>query len=328
MTKLVVSKCKGPLFVLQVNGVVSLSRSNFTNIAQGPLIIAKGTGHSSSLVSLSYIDIFDINNSDSVTYGNLINAQTLTIQLFSVHISNFTSIANGLLFLINTVLSSQQFSAIHGFAFASVIGLNVFTTISMYESYFEDVNSGGTLWFFMQSTAAIKRVTYREIVGFWDDNLHVYSTNLFSFQRSSTQSTVDYLDVLLLNQGYPKAFVIECSIQITNSIFSGPMGMAVVGANYASITLRNITIISSSGDTVLHAFAEVYYDLDQIILRDMTLVTTVWYLYESVLTLQRLEMINVTAPTFTRGLRFKMNIGEAVIDRSRITWLVGSGISV
>lgn len=99
----------------------------------------KGTGHSSSLISLPKIEILNITNSDSAaTYSNLINALALTIQLFSVHISNFTSRAHGVFFLVNAS-SQPKFSAMHCSASANVTCLNMFSTISMSDIYCENV---------------------------------------------------------------------------------------------------------------------------------------------------------------------------------------------
>lgn len=327
LEQLSASECKGPLLVLQVTGKVSLSHSNFTNIANGPIVTAKGTGHSSSFISLSHINVLNISNSDSSTYSNLINAQALSIELFSVHISNYTSLVNGVFFLVNVVLTAQRFSAMHGSASGNVIGLNMFSEVSMSDIYYENVSSGGSMWYFLQSSATIKRATFRKITGFWMAEASAYTTTMFMFVGESS-SWIDNWDALLINSGIPKSFSMYCSLRITNSIFAGPMGMGLVAADHSYITMRNITITSSSGISFNRRSPGSYYDMDQMVLRDMELFANVWSVYECVVFILRLEMVNVTAPAFVKGKNYTMILGEAVIDRSKIGWLVDSGIAV
>jgi len=326
MTDLAVEQAQGPLLVLKITGVFSLAHSNFTNIANGPLLTAKGTSLLASLVCLTHIRISNIANSDFSTYSNIINAQKLTIQLLSVHISNFTSKANGLFFLVSSVLTSHNFSALHGSAASSVIGLMVFCTISMRDSYFQNVNSAGTMWFFMRSSATIQGIRFREIQGVWLEIVKVYTTNLLAFQGAS-QSWVDSMDVVMINNGYPKTFIIDCSLLVTNSVFAGPMGMGLISVDNGNLTMRNITIASTSAHRLINRARGANIDLDQMLLRDLTVQFTVWSIsFECIVRIQRLEMNNVTAPSFVKGQHFRMEIQEARIEKSRIDWIVGSGI--
>jgi len=141
-----VTQSEGPLFVLEMTGVLSLTASNFTSIGNGLLIVATGSGESSALLYLAQVSIVNITNSDNVIYGNLINGRKVTIWLDHVHLVNFSSAtANGIFFLIQTALFSRHFTAINGTTVANIVGMVVYSSLSMKDTYFEAVHSLGSM---------------------------------------------------------------------------------------------------------------------------------------------------------------------------------------
>lgn len=218
------SNSTGPLFFFYLSGHLSISNSSFVNIGAGPLITATGTAISFSFLSLSHVYLANISNHDPVTYGNLLNAQQVTINLTSVRIENFaTSTRYGLFSLVGTVLYSFNLSAVRGTADVGVVGIITLSTIDLSEICFERVNSRGSMWTLVKTTGRIRGIQYKAIVGSYNAVLRVYTTNFLTANQKSN-IMVKRLVGELANEGTPLLYVINATLTLADAVLSGPVG--------------------------------------------------------------------------------------------------------
>jgi hypothetical protein len=323
-----VSKCKGPLFVLQFPGVLSLASSNFTHIEKGPLVAATGRGMSSSLVSLSQVRVAYISNANTGVRGILILATHATISLDTVHLENFTSSSVGVFDLYQSLLISQNFSAKNGTSISSIVGTSQFSAFSMRDTSIEALNSGGTMWVIFQSTVNLTRITYRNIIGPYAASVKVYITNLFTI-RSRSEAVITGLDIQTVVPGTSLIYVYNSSLSLSNSVVSGPGGVPTFACNGGTFIIRDVVINITSAQNIIRNLAGGLIDIDRMVLRDMTLLYAICTMSSnSILRIQTLVLSNITCTAMTSGQDFNVTIGEALIENSRIGTLVDSGIVV
>lgn len=323
-----VTESAGPLFVLQLTGVFSLTSSNFTDIGSGPLITAVGIGVSSSLLLLSQVYLAHISNRNPNVHGNLLNAQDCSIYLNSVRIEHFSASVIGIFGLYNSVLVSQHFSAKNGSAESSIIGNSLFSVFSMNDTYFEAVNSGGSMWSFFHCSINLTGITYRQISGFLIEALGLQSTNLFVI-RSDSEAQIDGLDIVTMAPGTPLFYVYNATLNLSHSAITGPVGLSTLTSNGSVVRLRQVAFNITSAFNMIDAFAGGVIDVDQITLRNTVVTFSLCALSsESTVFIRSLVLNNVTCSAVTSGQHFTVVLQEVRIDNSRIGTLVYSGIVV
>ena len=328
-TQISVSNSTGPLFFLYLSGHLSISNSSFVNIGTGPLITATGRAISFSFLSLSHVYLANISNHDPVTYGNLVSAQQVTINLTSVHIENFaTSTRYGLFSLVGTVLYSFNLTAIRGTASVGVVGIITLSTIRLSETRFESLNSRGSMWTLVKTTGKIRGIQYRAILGSYNAVLKVYTTNFLTANQKSNIS-VERLVGELVNEGTPLIYVINATLTLTDSVLSGPIGAGVLTSQGGTAILRRVTFNITSARNLLVGLLGAYIDIDALTLSNCRLSSSLFGLSsDTEVRIETLTLRNVTSIALSKGQHFKLTIGEAIIDQGNIGSLVDFGIAV
>ena len=324
-----VTQSEGPLFVLEMSGVLILTASNFTNIGNGPLIVITGSGESSALLCLTQVRVVNITNSNNVIYGNLINGRKVTIWLDHVRLVNFSStVEDGIFFLIQTALFSRHFTAINGTTVSSIVGMILFSSLSMNDTYFEAVNSLGSMWFFIGCAANFHRIKYRNITGVFNPFAQYYMTNLMTME-SGSDVLIDQLDIVLVNDGVPKLYVRSAVMRLSNSVFTGPLGFGILGADYGTIVIRNLTITTTTPcSRLVKRSPGSTFDVDHLVLKNLRVIDYVWTSSPgSAVHIQTMVLINVTSPSVIQGSRFEFIVEEMLIQNSTLKTVVSSAVS-
>ena len=318
----------GPLFLLQVSGEFNLINSNFTYIQAGPLLVVRGSGVSTALIHLSQVHLTNISTLNSVTQGNLINAIQATIWLERVTIRDFRADNNGVFLLLDVVLFTQSLVALNGTATGLVVGMMTTTSICMNDTYIEKLNSQGTMAVTLDSSVSLSRISYSGIEGIWQPIQQVYSTNLFTFQMNS-QAEVDTLSMKSLHPGFPLFFLRYSNMTLSNSLFSGPLGMALISTLSSRALLRNITLNVPSTRGLFSGIFSAYIEVDNLVLRDLTSVSSLIRLSAgSEVYIKQLSMVNVTSLALSRGFRYKITIDEVRVEKCNIGALVYFSVGV
>jgi len=328
LSHLAVTKCKGPLFVLQLAGVFNLTSSNFTYIQSGPFVVVAGAGVSLSLVCLTQVRLSYISNNDKAVLGNLVSAKNTAIWMDHVLLANFTAGTVGVFHLFQSELFSKHFSAKNGTAGSSIVGTSLYSGFTMSDTTIESLNSGGAMWLFYQSSVNITRITYRRIVGNYVPSIGIYTTNLFTIWFNST-GVVQGLDFIAVVQGTSLIYVYNSSLIFTNSVVTGPIGMTAFSSNGGTFILRQVAFNITSALIVVRTLAGGVIDIDQLFLRDAVIRSSVAALSSgSSMRIQSLVLSNVTCTALSGGSRFSIALEDVYIENSRIGPLLDSGIYV
>ena len=212
--------------------------------------------------------------------------------------------------LLDAVLFIHYLAALNGTATGLVMGMITTATICMNDTYIEKLRSGGRMAATFDSSASINRISYSGIEGFWQPIQQVYSTNLWAFQRNS-EVEVDHLSIKSLHPCYPLFFLRYSNMTLSNSLFSGPLGMALLSALSGRALLRNITLNVPTTRSLFAGGFSTYIEVDNLELRDLTSASTLIGLSAgSEVCIKQLSMVNVTSLTLSRGFRYKITIDE------------------
>lgn len=328
ITEIEARKCKGPLFVLQLQGVFSLASSNFTDIESGPLVAATGAGGYFSLVFLNQVRVFNISNFNMDIRGVLLYARDTTCWLDNVHLENFTSSHVGVFDFIRSILFSQHFSAKNGTSISRIVGSCQFSSFTMQNTSIEALKSGGTMLSVSRSTINITRIIYRNLAGVLDPALKAYVTNLFSLS-SRSNALITELDIKTIVTGSSLFYAFNSSLTLSNSVIAGPGGVPTFACNGGVFIMRDVVFNFTTSRSIIRGVAGGYFDIDRMVLRDMLLSSAICTLSsESTVLIHTLVLNNVTCASVTSGQHFSIAIDEVVVEKSRMGTLVDSGIAV
>jgi hypothetical protein len=102
-----------------------------------------------------------------------------------------------------------------------------------------------------------------------------------------------------------------------------------LACNGGTFIIRDVVINITTSQSILRNLAGGLFDIDRMILRDMTLTSAICTLSsDSIVRIQTLVISNTTCAAVTSGQHFNVEIDEAVIENSNIGTLVDSGIVV
>ena len=323
-----VLKCAGPLFALTMSGQFLLSNSSFDSINPGPVVFVTGSSPAVSLVRLASVDVRDIQNLGNTVYGNLVNSRSATIWMTDVHMRNFEGIISGIFSLAQTVLYSLNATFVNGTAPQYGIGQLTACTTVMNSTLFELIYSKGSMFIITASSTAFNQLTYRNIQGFWDPNLNAYTTNFLLF-APQTVAVIDGLVADLVRVGSPILYVYAGKCTISNSRFSGPLGMGLFTVFGGSAVLRSSVYAFTEGRSIAKMLLGGYLEVDVLVLENLALsAPMVTISSQSTAYIRSLVLTNVTAGALSKGQDYKLVIDSAFITRSNVAALVHFSIGV
>lgn len=323
-----VKNCGGPLVAIAFGGMLQINSSNFTNIGLGPVIHVTGQGLAKSLVYMSETNVSDIANSGSSIYGNLINAVSATIWLHDVSVTGFRAAETGLFYLAQSVVYSQGLSFFNGSASQFVIGQLTASTVMMNATLFDGLQSRGSMALATASSVELREVTFRNILGSWDENMEVYTTNFFLFMLGSTE-LIDGLVAELVQPGSTLIYVYGGQCFLSNSHLTGPLGMGLFTILSGNVTVRTSSFSITAGRTFAKLLLAGRIDFDLLQLQDLTFTAPILTISsQSIASVQRLILTNVTTLALSKGQDYRMLIGSAHIERSAVSSLAHFSIAV
>lgn len=317
----------GPLVSLTMSGQLCLNSTNFTNINPGPVVYVIGRSPATSLVLLNQLILNFINNPGVVVLGTLINSVSTTMWLTDVSLSNFTAQLQAIMFISQSILYSQRLSFYNGTATVSVIGSFVASTAVMNDTLFDWVNSRGSMSFLTASNVEINQVTFRNIIGFWDVNIFVYTTN-FMIINPGSMVTLNGLIGELAIPGSTIIYIAGGKCIMSNSHFVGPLGMGLITVLGGSVTVRTSTFRFTMGRAYVKLLLGGYFDIDTLELQDLTLSSPIITISSlSTAYIKSLILTNVTSIALGKGQDYRLRVDSARILRSSVSSLAHFSIS-
>jgi len=327
-SRISVSNCGGPLVVLELAGVLQVNSSNFTHISLGPVIYVSGQGISKSLIYMSEVRVKGIANSGSSIYGNLINALSATVWLRDVSVADFRADVTGLFYFAQSVIYSQGLSCFNGSASQTVIGQLTSCTAMMNATLFDGLQSRGSMAISIASSVELRQVTFRNILGSWDENMQVFTTNFFLFTLGSTE-LIDGLVAELVQPGSTLIYVYGGQCSLVNTHLTGSLGMGLFTVSAGNVTVRTSSFRFTASKTFAKLLLAGHIDFDLLQLQDLTFSAPILSISsQSIVSIQRLVLTNVTALALSKGQDYKMLIGSAQIERSVVSSLAHFSIAV
>lgn len=328
IARVTVVNCAGPLFSLSMSGLFLLSNSTFTSINPGPVVYVTGRGSSVSLVRLASLQVRNIQNLGNTVYGNLINSLSVTLWITDVYMSNFEGLISGIFALAQTVLYSSNTTFVNGTAPQYGIGQLTACTTVMNSTVFELVNSRGAMFIITASNTAFYQITYRNIQGFWDPTIMAYTTNCLLF-APQTVAIIDGLVAELVRIGSPILYVYGSKCTISNSKFTGPLGMGLFTVFGGSAVMRTSVYAFTEGRSIAKLLLGGYLEFDVLSLENLALSgPLITISSQSTAYIRSLLLRNVTTMAFSKGQDYKLVIDSAHITRSNVAALVHFSIGV
>lgn len=322
-----VTNCAGPLLSLTLSGQLFVTATNFTNISSGPVIYVTGSQPAVSLVYVSHVSVNFITNLSTVLYGTLLNAVSATVWMTDVHLNHFTTVSNGIFSLYQATLYTQGLTCYNGTAQAGVIGQMTACTVVMNNTLMDEVNSRGSMSAIVSSSFFANHIIFRNITGFWDVNLAVYTTNYFLFVGST--AAIDDLAGELVVPGSTLIYVSGAKCTLSNAHFRGPLGMGLFTVLGGSITVRSSDFSFTKGRSIAKLLLGGFIDFDLLCLRDLTLSSPLITISShSAIYMHSLVLVNVTTVALSKGQDYTLRVDSAYITRSAVAWLSQFGIGV
>lgn len=321
LSGILVTNCAGPPLSFRMSGVLEVSSSNFTDVSVGPMLSVTGVNTATTLVRVKQVRLLRFTNMGTIVYGNLITALSATLWLEDVELRNFTAAAFGVQYLVNVALFSNRVSIYDGNVVQNVIGLTLLSSFTMNSTLFDSISSYGTMWTISASTGTLTHVMYRNIMGFWDVNFLMYTTNFFL--ASESQLAVDGMEAVLVHPGITLMYSLRASVTVANSRFTGPLGLTMMTILGSSVVFTNTTLALTTGRTVFKLLLGGSLDYDNLMLHDMTVLLSVISISsESKVRLRELSLINITSTALCKGQDYELHIGKALVAQSFVHTLV------
>lgn len=317
-----ITNSAGPPVSLTMTGTLNVTATNFTSIQLGPAFYITGKSPSLSLVSLSQVIVHLISNPGTTIYGNLIYAVAVTVRMKSVRVSNFTATLNGAIYLVQSLAYTDGLSFYNGTAMQAVIGQLIATTAVLNNTYHEAVNSKGSMSVFSASTITVNSATFRNILGFWEPNSMVYTTNYY-LMTPGTVMKIDGLVGDLTVPGTTALYIYGGKLTLTNSRFRGPLGMGVFTVLGGSTVVTNTTYRLTMGRTIAKLLLGGRIEFDLLQLQDVTLTSPVISSSSQSSTyIKSLVLTNVTTPAICKGQDSQLTLDSVQISKSTVDALV------
>jgi len=323
-----ISNSVGPLVALTMSGQLRINGTNFTNINPGPVVYVTGQSPATSLVYLNQVIVNFITNPGVTVLGNLINSMSTTMWLTDIRLSHFTAQIHALVFIAQSIFYSQGLSFYNGSASVGIIGYLVSSTVVMNDTLFDSVNSRGSMSSFTASNVEINRMTFRNIIGFWDVNLLVYTTNYIIINPGAVVTITGLIGEFAV-PGSTTIYVNGGKCTLLNSHFAGPLGMGLITVLGGTAIVRTSTFRFTMGRAYVKLLLGGYFDIDILELQDLALTSPIITISSfSTAYIKHLVLTNVTSIALGKGQDYTIIVDRAQILRSSISSLAYFSISV
>ena len=324
-----ISNSAGPLVTLTLSGTLNITRTNVTNVSPGPVVYARGKGTDRAFVFLSHLEVSFIDNPGVTVYGTLVNAISASVWVSHVSVSNFTAVRGGIFSMSGSWLSSENLTGYNGSAPQTIVGEFTACAVEMNNTVFDLLRSRGTMTLFSLSTGVVNSITFRSILGFWDTNLLVYTTNFF-LCTPGTDLVLDNLEADLAVPGTTLLYIRETSnLILTNSRLVGPLGMGVFTVLGGSATVQNTTFHFTTGRTIAKLLLGGRLEFDLLQLRNLTLTSPIFSVSaQSRVYVQQLLLTDVHTLALVKGQDSQVTVETAQILSSSIEALVHFSIAM
>ena len=323
-----VSRSSGPVVALSMAGTLNITETEFAHIKPGPALYVTGKGTAVSVVYFSHVSISYSDNPGGIVYANLLNSVNTAIWMNHVRVSHFTARSSGIFYLATSIMYSNDLVFLNGSCTQTVFGEISSSTLVMNNTVYDSVNSEGTMAYLALSRVTFTNATYRNIRGFWNPILTVYTTNFFSCIRGSTR--LDGVKAELAVPGTTLFYLKACDLWVTNGDLAGPLGMGVVTCvEDSSARLSNTTFRFTMGRTIAKMPFQGYVEFDLLHLQDLTLELPIISISSaSRCYIRSLVLRNVTTLGLVKGHNSQVTIASVHITESSVQALVLTSLSV
>ena len=326
ISRVSVTNCAGPPLSFQMSGVLHVAASNFTSVAVGPLLVVQGVSVASSLVRVEQVRVLEVLNMGTQVYGVLVNAMSVTLWMEDVELRNFTVIAYGVHYLVGVALFSNGLAAYNGNAVQNIIGVMLASSFMMNSTYFENVNSEGTMWMISSCTGSLNGIVFHEIMGVYYPMFDMYNINLF--MATGTVMTVDDLQTNLVHAGIALLYNFYSVLTLTNSVFTGKLGLTLMTIHSGVSVIRNTVISLTGGQSLMVLLLGSTLDFDRLALQDVSLQNAFMMSSGSSVTLTELFLSNVSCTSMFKGKQFRLLVHKADISKCAMSYLVDFSIGI
>ena len=321
-----VTNCVGPPLSFQMSGVLHVAASNFTSVAVGPLLVVRGRSVTTSLVRVQQVRLLDILNMGTKVYGVMINAMNVALWVEQVELRNFTTVAYGVHYLVGVSFFSNQLSAYNGDAVQNIIGVMLASSFMINSTYFENVNSAGTMWMISSCTGSLNGIVFHKIQGVYHPLFGLYNINFF--MATGTSMTVDGLQADLMNAGVTLLYNFYSVLNLYNSQFTGKLGLKLMTIHGGTSVIRNTTSSLSGGQSLIVLLLGSTLDLDRLVLRDLYVQNAFMLSSGSSAYIQEILLSNVTCNSLFKGKQFHLVADQVAISKCAVSYLLDFSIGI
>ena len=279
------------------------------------------TGESvvSSFVSLNDIHLSNMTNMGVITFGVLINAHFVSIQLSEVEIRSYQASTYGVFDLASSVLHATGLRVYNG-THRNALGMVRLSTVDMRDFIFDRLMSSSGVWYLFSVIGSISHITFTNILGILKSS-SIYSTTIIGINWSNL--LVNQLEVTFALPGTPVIFSRSSQVLISNSVFKGIIGLSLLSIQSGNLEFRNTTMAFTSARSVFQLLLEAHIEIDLLSLNNLVLTgPIITSSSHSSIHAQDLRLTNVSGVALSKGKEYEVRVDRAVVVGCRIDTLV------